>query len=217
MLLTTISAESFARQQLITAVGDEYIVPSSQLLQPLEEDEGREELVLNVVWWYFQPKGRTLHSHFENLVKGLGTSQWSGACPVHPQENRGFYMVLTLCCSCMCWGGVGWPLRRESCFSASVLGESPGFLWGSVESWHSPAVSVVFQPKLSTGDLHGASPALGVRDVAAACHCHEHPLPVGSSPGRPVWDGTMAGFLSGWLRFLKATEGIKIICCFHFK
>lgn len=124
----------------------------------------------------FSLKDGLFNSHFENLVKGLGIPQWNGACPVHPQENRGFYMVLTLCCSCMCWGGVGWPLRRESCFSASVVGERPGWLRGSIESWHSPAVSVVFQPKLCTGDgVHGASPALGVRDVAAACHSHWAP------------------------------------------
>lgn len=46
---------------------------SHSLYQPLEDDEGREEQVLKVVWGYFQPKGITLNSHSENVVKGLGT------------------------------------------------------------------------------------------------------------------------------------------------
>lgn len=87
-------------------------------------------------------------------------------------RKREVFTWCSLSAAAVCAGvGVGWPLRRESCLSASVLGESPGLLRGNIESWHSPAVSVVFQPKLCTGDdLHGASPALGVRAVAAACH-----------------------------------------------
>ena len=78
-------------------------------------------------------------------------------------------------------GWCGLTLEEGKLFFCICRCETPGLLRGSVESWHSPAVCVIFQPKLCTGDdLHGASPALGVRDVAAAT---EHPPPVGISPG----------------------------------
>jgi len=85
--------------------------------------------------------------------------------------------------------GVVWadPRGGKVVFSASVLGERPRLLRGSVESRRSPAGCVVSQLKLCTEDkLHGASPALDVRDAVAAAIATEHPPVVGLSPGRPA-------------------------------
>lgn len=41
------------------------------LSQPQEDDEGREEQVLEAMWGRYYPEGSTPNSYFEDLVKRL--------------------------------------------------------------------------------------------------------------------------------------------------
>lgn len=78
---------------------------SHSLYQPLEDGEGREEQVLKVVWGYFQPKGRTLNSHFENVVKGLGTPPRCLSCS--SSGKREVFTWYSLSAAAVC-AGVVW-------------------------------------------------------------------------------------------------------------